>query len=357
MRLRDPDVHIRIPYQTVIVVLGTIIFAKVVATIAPLLLPLLLAILLAVAVMPFVRWLNRHGLHRGVAVGVATTLLALAVALILYLIVPTVYNQVSTFVGNFPKERDKLLSSLGANNPIRGLIEPSLKQNSLKPDEQTFARLLGAGNYVMGGLTETVVIFVFTIYLISDGPRMVEWLSAFFAGDIRTKIQHTCKESSKIIAAYVLGQIITSALSFGFVFTVLSILKVPNVLLLATLAGLLDVLPVLGFILAVVPAMLFALDVSPSTPLIVLGAYLFYHGVENYFIAPLVYGKRLRVSSFVVFFALLAAWAVAGIEGAIGILPIVASYPVIEKIWLTNIVRPDAIRVHDHSAAPNSDAP
>jgi predicted PurR-regulated permease PerM len=347
LRQRKPSVYIRIPYQTIIIVLLTVLFAKVMTTVLSLLLPLVLAILLAVAVMPLVRWLEKRGLHRSFAVGVTTIILALSIALVLYLIVPTVYDQISAFIEHFPQERDKLLASLGPKNPLREFIEKGLKENNLKSDPQNFNRLVGAGNYVINGLTETIVIFVFTIYLISDGPRMVEWLSAFFSKDVRHKIELTCTESSKIISAYVLGQVITSALSFAFVAVVLSLLNVPNVLLLASMAALFDVLPVLGFILAVVPAMLFALGISGSTSFIVLAAYLFYHGIENYFIVPLVYGNRLRVSSFVVFFGLLAAWAVAGIEGAIAILPIVASYPVVEKIWLTHIVRAEAIKDHE----------
>ena len=61
---------------------------------------------------------------------------------------------------------------------------------------------------------------------------------------------------------------------------------------------------------------------------------LFTHALENYLIAPMVYGNRLRISGFTVLVATLAAGFLAGIEGAISILPVVASYPVIEKIWL-----------------------
>ena len=80
-------------------------------------------------------------------------------------------------------------------------------------------------------------------------------------------------------------------LAFVFVFVLLTVLHVPSVLLLATLAGVFDILPVLGFFLAVIPAMLFALTVSPITALLVLGIYIVYHAIENYLVVPMIYGK------------------------------------------------------------------
>jgi predicted PurR-regulated permease PerM len=144
----------------------------------------------------------------------------------------------------------------------------------------------------------------------------------------------------------VLGQVITSLLSFFYVLGLLTVLKVPAALLLAVLAGLFDVLPVLGFFLAVVPAMLFALKVSEPTALIVFAGYIAYHAIENYFIVPAVYGSRLRISTFVVLLSLLAAGLLAGIEGAIAALPIVASYPIIEKIWLRRYVGETTLKEH-----------
>lgn len=346
MHEREPSMYIRIPYQTIIVVLLISFCVRIAVLISPLVLPIIIAILIAVAATPGVRWFVSKGWRRGSSVATVTLILALSIGLICYLIVPTVIQQISNFIENFPQEKAKLLSSMSETNPIRSLVENGFKQTSAHLNPQNFEQLLGAGNIVLGGLTETLLIFVFSAYLLADGPRMVEWLSAFFSHKVRNRVDETCIEASKIISAYVVGQIITSVLSFIFVFVVLTALKVPNVLLLASMAGIFDVLPVLGFIVAVVPAMLFAMNVSGGTALIVLAAYVFYHAIENYFIVPLIYGNRLRVSSFVVFFALIAAGLATGIEGVIAILPIVASYPVIEKIWLAGIVRREAIEIH-----------
>ena len=137
-----------------------------------------------------------------------------------------------------------------------------------------------------------------------------------------------------MVFAYVAGQAITSLLVFVCTFVVLRLLHVPAPLTLAVLAGVFDVLPVLGFFLMAAPAALLGLTVSPGTALAVTTYCVAYHLVENYFIVPKVYGSRLRLSTLAVLLSLLAADLIAGIPGAILALPVVASYPIIERIWL-----------------------
>src|SRR4030095_4178933 len=128
---------------------------------------------------------------------------------------------------------------------------------------------------------------------------------------------------------------------------VLAILKVPNALLLAVMAGVFDVLPMIGFFLFTIPAVVIAWTVSTPTAAIVATLYVVYHVVENYFIVPKVYGDRLRLSALTVLISCLAAGIVAGIIGIIIILPIVASYPVVERLWLHSYLQPDTVDKHE----------
>jgi predicted PurR-regulated permease PerM len=105
------------------------------------------------------------------------------------------------------------------------------------------------------------------------------------------------------ILHYVAGNVATSVFAGTTVLIVLTILDVPAALLLALLAGVCDFVPVLGFIVSAVPAVLLALTVSPTTAVIVAAAYGGYHIAENYFIGPKVYGGQLRLSNLAVLLA------------------------------------------------------
>jgi predicted PurR-regulated permease PerM len=149
-----------------------------------------------------------------------------------------------------------------------------------------------------------------------------------------------------VIFAYVAGNVITSIFALTFVLVVLSVLHVPAALLLAVLAGVCDFVPVLGFAVSAIPALLLAMTVSNTTALIVLGAYVLYHGVENYLIAPRAYGDRLKLSNVAVVLAFVVGAEVAGVIGALIALPVAAIYPSIEKIWLREALPEPTIREH-----------
>jgi len=88
------------------------------------------------------------------------------------------------------------------------------------------------------------------------------------------------------------------------------------------------VLPIIGFFLAVAPAWLLKLSVSPSTAIFVLMPYLAYHLFEACVLVPKVDGKSLRLSTLIV----LVSGNLTGIAGGLSVLPIVVSYAVIERV-------------------------
>jgi len=109
----------------------------------------------------------------------------------------------------------------------------------------------------------------------------------------------------------------TSVFAGTTVLIVLTILDVPAALLLALLAGVCDFVPVLGFIVSAVPAVLLALTVSTTTAVIVAAAYGGYHIAENYFIGPKVYGGQLRLSNLAVLLAFAIGAELFGIIGGL----------------------------------------
>jgi predicted PurR-regulated permease PerM len=126
----------------------------------------------------------------------------------------------------------------------------------------------------------------------------------------------------------------------------LTIFHVPAAIPLALFAGLCDVVPMVGIVIAVAPAFVLALATSKLAALVIFLAYMLYHQFENYVIAPRVYGSRLRLSTLTVLLALIMGGALFGLMGAILILPVVAAYPTIERIWLADYLGKQVIADH-----------
>jgi predicted PurR-regulated permease PerM len=201
--------------------------------------------------------------------------------------------------------------------------------------------VLFAGRALVTGVLLVIAAFLLTVYLLIDGRRTYEWLTAFVPHQHRERIHKTADEARKSIRAYVHGNVLTSLFATIFAGIVLSLLHIPAALLLALLAGVCDFLPVIGFLLSAGPAVLMAMTVSATAAYAVAGAYVLYHVIENYCIGPKVYGRELCLSDLAVIIAFAVGAELGGVIGALIVLPLAAIYPVIERVWLSDALGND----------------
>ena len=345
----DPTqrVELHIPWVTFIKVFAAALTAYAIFILWPLLLLVFLALFLAVTLHAFVEWLDGKGLQHWASLLVVIGGLLSMLVVSLALIVPTLIDRAGTFSHSLPQLYEEAFKQLPVSGAMRLNIEHLLGSANWPEAYTWLGNFWSAGGIALGGLSEMLLLLVISLYLVIDGSKTYEWLLAFFSPLKRAKLRLTSGEISQVIFGYVSGQFITSALVMVYAFAVLAVLHVPGAFLLALLAGLLDVLPILGFIIATVPAFLLALSVSPRTALVVVGLYLLFHALETYYIVPKVYGKHLRVSTLTVLLGLLAGVLLAGIPGALAALPILASYAAIERIWLKPFLRDGVSEKHD----------
>jgi predicted PurR-regulated permease PerM len=275
-----------------------------------------------------------------------------AMALIFGVLAPAIISQVASVSQEWPKIKNDVFHAIPENSFITTSLQRFVSNPGIIISKELPQQLLTFGGMAIGGLSSLVLMLTLSVYFLIEGKRTMTWTLAFFRPEVRFKLHLTMRELGEVISAYVGGQFITSLLVAIYVGVILSALKVPAVIVLAVLAGVLDVLPIIGFILSVLPATLLALTVSAKVALIVFTAYVLYHAVENYFIVPIVYGNKLRLSTLAVLLALLAGAMIGGIPGAILSLPIAASYPIIERIWLRRYVGDDVVEKHSGGEEP-----
>ncbi len=364
----DNRVLVSITFGSLVKIVVVAALAYTLFRLAPLVLLLVLSTFLAIALQPIVVRLQKWGIRRGYAVaGIATSMCILAAIFSLFVLPPLVDQ-----LGEVVKKAPELMKSLEQKLPpairmeevgsaLFGGGETSQEEGTAtsakKSDGGKMAWLspvVSAGQTALGGLANFLIVLVFTLYLLVDGPRVYQWLLAFVPDHRREKAEATSVEASQVISAYVIANLSTSALCTAFTLIVLVLLKVPAALALAILAGVLNLLPVLGFFISTVPAVLMAMTVDLKTGIWVTAFYVAYNILENYFIVPKVYGNRLRVSDFVVLVSLLFAGALGGVVGAILALPIVASYPIIERYWLGEVLGRKVVSEH-HRKKPTKD--
>jgi predicted PurR-regulated permease PerM len=348
------DLHVHLPTGTVVKVLLTLVLVWAGLRLWPEFLLLLLSLLIAVALHPVVTSLERRGLGRGAVVGLMTLAMGAVAILLITVVFTSLAEQLSKLVQDFPALRDRVDQRLPAHYPTLKRIVREIFALPQSPEVAAFLkRPLALGTVALSGVVSVFFMLVVTIYLLLDGKRVYAWLIAYIPRRHRDRMAVTAEEVSAVVYAYVRGQAICSAMFTVFAGVLLSVLGVPAVVPLAVLAGMCDVIPVVGVILATVPAVLLALTVSPATAGIVLAAYVAYHVVESYVLVPRIYGQSLRLSTLAVLLALLVATTLQGVIGAVLVLPLVAAYPIIERIWLASYLAPEVVK--DHSALAKTD--
>lgn len=339
--------EIHIPWTTFIKVFVALLTAYAVYMLWPLLLLVFLALFLAVTLHAAVTWLDARGMKHWASLFMVIGGLLVVLGVSLALILPALFDQGATFSQSIPKLHAEALNQLPVGGVMRQNLDHMLERANWPEASTWFGHFMSAGGLALGGISEAALLLVIALYLLIDGDKTFEWFLAFFSPLKRAKLRITSEEISQVIFGYVLGQAITSVLVTLYAFAVLSLLHVPGALLLAILAGLLDILPILGIVFATAPAFLLALSVSPKTAVIVVGLYLLFHLIEIYYIVPKVYGKHLRVSTLTVLLGLLAGALLAGIPGALAALPVIASYAAIERIWLKPFLRDGVSEKHE----------
>jgi predicted PurR-regulated permease PerM len=133
------------------------------------------------------------------------------------------------------------------------------------------------------------------------------------------------QRSQRKIGLWMQGQLVLAIIIGMLVYLGLSIINVPNALLLASLAAAFEIIPLFGPILASIPAIMISfVSGGFSLALMVIGLYVIVHQFENQLIYPLVVKKVVGVSPIVSIIALAAGWQLAGFVGLVLSVPIAA---------------------------------
>ena len=305
---------------------------------------MLISILLAVTLEKMLNKLIDKGFRPRIAFFALLAVSLGILALILSMGIPALFSQMQAISENLPHVKSDLISALP-----NGIISTEMQKVWSNPENLIGSwsnLLLKLGGSITTFIEAFVIAVTFAFYFVLDGKRTFDWLISFFNLNAQKKLRDTSEEMKGIITAYVTGQMITSFLAFLFTAILLSALKVPAWLILAIFAGVMDIVPVVGFLLTVFAVGLMALTVSSVTAMWAVTACIFYQGLENYVIAPRVYGSTLRLSSLAVLMAIMVGGILGGIVGIVLALPIAAAYPAVERIWLKRYLGEKVVKNH-----------
>ena len=299
----------------------------------PVLLVLICALMVVGTVNPLVQALERRGIGRGKGIAMVFVTLLLLVAAVLLLTVPALISQVTDVIEHESVLREQLAAYF-ANYRFTAPLADGLRNiHYTELLKESRNELLSASKHLIEIVAYGAAAFFLALYIMIDGDRLRGALFAVVPRAYHIQLSRILLNLQTIVGGYLRGQALTCLFMGLFIFILLTACSVPNALAFAAFGAIADVLPFLGIVLTMVPAVLAALVKSQTTAIVVFAMLLAYEEFESRALIPMVYGRALRLPSSVVFFALLVGGTLYGIMGALLALPMAATiFMVIDEL-------------------------
>ncbi len=356
MEKPSKNVTINISSGAIIKVLIILLIAFMMYWMLDLVLVVLTAVVLASAVEPLIKWFGKYKVRRLFAVITTYICVVLVFSGLLYFFIPPVMDEAANLLNNAPKylnsitlwdplndakivETGKVATSLseGLNNSkqIIGSISAGSNKSSALGDlinrfqslnTNTSDNLINIASSIFGGAFSFILIIVLSFYLAVQEGGVEKFLKLITPIKNEAYIINLWKRSQSKIGYWMQGQLLLGILVGVLVYLGLVILGVQNALILAVLAGVLEIIPLFGPIVASIPAILFGfVDGGLTTGLLVLGLFIIIQQFENHLIYPLVVKKVVGVSPIIVILALIIGGKFAGFLGILLSVPVTAA--------------------------------
>ncbi len=383
-----------------IVGIGLFLFALTVIYISRSVLAMLvIASLIALLVRPLITWLDvRFRFPRGAAVLVSYLLVAIVIVLAPLVLIPPIINAVN-FLFSLDYEALIANSMLWSENSLLGLKDASLQflgfsvvldpvvdplltvfkdADSIVTPElpslaaiipsvgQAFALSYGVAVDVLGIVFSGFIGFLFliisSIYLSIDGDRFINGFINMVPEAFRSEVRTLFGRLREIWDAFFRGQVILMVIIGTAVWLGLTILGVPGAFALGIIAGLLEIIPNLGPLLAAIPAVIVALLQGSDHfainnfvfALIVIGFYIIINFLENTIVVPRVMGESVKLHPLVIILGVLVGASVWGILGALLAAPVIASGREITRYLYSHVIGEEPFQ-HLDRPPPESD--
>lgn len=306
-------------------------------------LPLVLAAVFYYLLNPIVDYAEKYHISRITSIIILFVIIAALIVWGLVVAIPNIANGIESFATAVPSYVND------AQNEVNSILR-NPRFDQFKPQVDKFADSIGnqlidwSKNFsasAVNSLTDfigkttgfiiSIIIFPFVLfYLLKDGQQLNGYVTRLLPNDWRKDTAKILHEINSQLSNYVRGQVIV-AFSVGVMFIIgLPLIGLKYAVALAIMAGFFNLIPFLGFYLALVPALVIAIATGGPLMLVkVIIVFTIEQTIEGRLISPLVLGKSLSIHPITVLFVLLTSGKIWGIWGVLLGIPLYAAVKVV----------------------------
>jgi AI-2 transport protein TqsA len=315
-----------------LVMLGLALVVFTLHIASDLIFPLFFAAIFAIMLHPIEQWLLRHKVPKLLAIGGTVVLGVAALAALLYFI----YLEVVQLSSQLPMFKAKLFQTAQQVEQWLdarfGLTNQKL-MGYLKEAGSRAAGLAGGTLTAVSGLLVVATllpVYIFLLFLYQE--RLVLFLTQVFSSRRQdTGVAEVLHQSKAAIQSYMIGLLIEGSIVAVLNVTGLLLLGIPYALLLGVLGALLNFIPYIGGLAAILLPVLMAFVTKDSLayPAGVVGVYIVIQFIDNHFLIPRIVASKIKVNALVAIVGVLVGNAIGGVAGMFLALPVIAIIKII----------------------------
>lgn len=288
----------------------------------------IISVIISSSMDPVADFLSRKRVPRALSVLLVYSFFIGILVLITFLLIPPMsqqfrqiseadfYDKFISKVGGYHDE----LNSTGVGREI---------ENSIRNFAGNFAgTLFNTTKGIITGFISVITILVISFYLTVEENGMKNVIKHLTPYKSQAYVMRLVAKIQKKMGAWVLGQIILSAVIFGLTYIGLVLLKVDYALVLALFAGLLEIIPYIGPILSAIPTVFFAFLQNPGLAVAVIVLYVIIQQLENHIVVPVVMSKSVGLNPVIVILGILIGGSLGGFVGAVIAVPLISGVSV-----------------------------
>lgn len=277
------------------------------------------------------------GIKRGPALGISVVLLLAVFAGAFTLFGSQLASEFDTIQQSIPPAIDRIeaqLDEIGLGDETRELFRKGSGDIS-----SMASRVGGFAVTATNGLANFVLVFVGAIFIASDPAVYRRGLILLMPKNAEEPVSAAIDDASRGLRGWMVGQAVSSLVVAVLTWGGLFLLGVPASGGLGLIAGLLDIIPMVGPIIAGVPAVLLAFTVSPTTALWTIGLFLLVQQLQGNFLQPMIQKHAVDVPPAVLLFAVVAAGLLFGFLGVLLSAPLtVVAYVLVQRLYVKTLL-------------------
>lgn len=355
------DRRLRSPTPRAALTIGAVaLVALVLLAAAPAVKPFLLGVVLVYLLAPVVEALARARVPRPLAVLLSFALVIAALLAVGALALTPLVQQLRQFAEDLPAlltnargSVDQLYDSLGLSPEVRSFVDEALGTALASLENLDLGAivspLVSSLVTVIGTITAYAILPAWLFFLLKDRVRLADSLEHALPPTWRADTFAGFAIVNRVFGNWIRGQIllgITVGIGSYVGLMVLSVVVDPvfgrYAVLLALTAGLLELVPFIGPIIAAIPAVLIGLTAGTGGFLAALLLYLLIQQLENNILVPKIQGDAVELHPSAVMLALVVGASLGGVLGAIVSLPIAAASRDLFRYFFHRVSEPPA---------------